>query len=461
MLALRYSVLRLKFDRAPGTQGFDLTKLGFPASLRDQIGLPLRHVPNQFVTGMASLFGGGVVLHREDFHSAGGSLTRIAGRHTLRFGTELRWVRYNFGASNEPSGRYTYDGSFTTVNPLAPAGTGAPFADFLFGYANSGTVLTPGLTAQQRFYRAFFVQDDFRVRRNLTLNLGLRYDQDGDWTERFDRQVIFVPGAAHPLAQPTGLPLRGNLAVVNSPDRPARTPVDTRLNQWGPRAGLAYQVTANTVIRAGYGISWIPGTLDLPERSTFGLGQLPTQYVASTDGGRTPASRLSNPFPGGLLLPPGRDAVSALLYGTDLQVGAAGFNPNGYSQQWNFNIQRQLPRQRPDRSRLRRPEGNQSADPLSAAQPASHRAAVAGPGVAGAGAKPVRGPHHFGGLGCRDDSPVSVAAAVSALCRRIRPGSDLRQLAVPLSATQARQALPRRRRVAGGLHGGQSHQRRR
>jgi hypothetical protein len=342
VMDLRYSFLRFAFDRSPGTQGIDLTTLGFPSSFGDQIGNPLRHVPNQFVSGMATLFGGGVFIHREDFHTLAGSLTRILGRHSMKMGGELRVVRYNFGASNESSGAFRFNGSYTAIDPFRPAGTGFPFADFLLGFPNSGNVGTPALLAQQRSYRGLYFQDDLRLHNRLTLNLGLRYDQDGDWTERFDRQLVFQSEAQHPLAQQTGLALRGNLAAVNTPQRTSRTSDDVRLNQWAPRFGLAFQVAPRTVIRGGYGIFWIPASLDLPERTTGPLGAAPTLFVSSLDGGLTPANRMSNPFPTGIVQPPSPQAASTLFMGTDVQLGVAGYTQNGYAQQWNLNLQQEV-----------------------------------------------------------------------------------------------------------------------
>src|SRR5206468_4088650 len=91
----------------------------------------------------------------------------------------------------------------------------------------------------------------------LTLNYGLRLEQMGPWSERFDRMAILIPNVDNPLSTVTGLPLKGKLGLVNSPDRPSRNNMDLH-NLFAPRLGLAFRLNNKTVIRSGYGIFWIP-----------------------------------------------------------------------------------------------------------------------------------------------------------------------------------------------------------
>jgi hypothetical protein len=111
----------------------------------------------------------------------------------------------------------------------------------------------------------------------------------------------------------------------------------------GPRIGLAFKVAQNTVLRAGYGVFWLPNNSVLgASPNSDAINSYGTPYVASNDGGLTPFRQLSNPFPNGITQPPQRDpSFQDRLLG--LGVGTM-FPSNAYSyaQQWNFNVQQQL-----------------------------------------------------------------------------------------------------------------------
>src|SRR4030095_14509976 len=128
----------------------------------------------------------------------------------------------------------------------------------MLGSPAPASLNTPAYLNEQRIYRAFYVQDDFRLSSRLTLNLGLRWDKDGSITERNDMFSTFLFDAPHPFAQRTGLPLLGRLALVNSQDRNTRAWADPFNKQFAPRAGFAYNVADKTVVRGAYGIFWLP-----------------------------------------------------------------------------------------------------------------------------------------------------------------------------------------------------------
>jgi outer membrane receptor protein involved in Fe transport len=105
----------------------------------------------------------------------------------------------------------------------------------MVGTPVSASLNTPAYLDIQRIYRALYVQDDYRISSKLTLNLGMRWDQDGSITEREDKLSSFLTNAPHPLAQQTGLPLQGKLALVNSSDRQTRGWSDAFGKQFAPR----------------------------------------------------------------------------------------------------------------------------------------------------------------------------------------------------------------------------------
>ena len=121
-----------------------------------------------------------------------------------------------------------------------------------------------------------------------------------------------------------------------------RSPADTFFKELAPRFGYAYSLFSKTVIRGGYGVFWMPGNV----ATTNGNFNNPaysvsTPFVSSLDGGVTPADRFSNPFPNGLLNPPGSAAGADTLIGQGITTWSRGAHP-GYVQQWNFDIQQEL-----------------------------------------------------------------------------------------------------------------------
>ena len=184
-------------------------------------------------------------------------------------------------------------------------------------------------------YAALFLQDDWRLSDRLTLNLGLRYDVTMGQTERFDRLTWFDLEAPSPLAEQTGLPLRGALEFTGA-DGNSRNQLATDWNNVAPRAGLAYQINSRTVARGGYGIFYVPMIVFASGSIGFNTS---TPWVASLDG-LTPLNTLSDPFPQGFNLPTGeRSPLSNVGQGL---TGYIRDEPVGYTQQWNLSVQRDL-----------------------------------------------------------------------------------------------------------------------
>jgi hypothetical protein len=224
-------------------------------------------------------------------------------------------------------------------------------ASLLLGTPAEGIIsLSPRLAYRWGYY-GVYVQDDIRVSRNLTVNVGLRYDIEGSPTERYNQMNRgFATGQASPLANavrnanttdcPACANLTGGLLFAGVDGQP-REAFNTEYNHWQPRLGVAYQVASRTVIRGGVGLFYLPssaygGSLGYAADTIF------TPTVGGGAAGFTPATTLSNPYPNGVSLPSG----SSRGLNTALGSNVIFSNPDRkipHVVQYSFGVQHQLP----------------------------------------------------------------------------------------------------------------------
>jgi len=337
----RVSYIRFLFGFYPPNTGADLSLFGPAyAQLQNQV-MFSQFVASQ-VQGMQT-FNYVTVRNASNNEALSGSITKLLGRHTLKLGWETRKIEWNYAQTNYASGQFVFNSGFTALNPQAPTGSGYPYASFLLGYAASGQAQEVVIASQRQWYHGGYAADTFQVSNKLTVNLGLRWDYPGSFSERHNAATVLLPNMADPLGQAVGLPLKGLVALVNSPQYPSNLIHPPVWNLFGPRIGLAYRLNPETVIRAGYGISYLPSDVvfgnapwDTP------ANQATTVFVSSLDGGITPFAKISSPFPAGLVQPPGHSsAFAASLIGSNIQSPIPD-QPYPYAQQWNFTVQRQL-----------------------------------------------------------------------------------------------------------------------
>jgi hypothetical protein len=341
----RVSYTRFSYDRSALTAGYDLTQLGWPASMNEQVVFRVVPLPN--VTGYNGVFStsgtGSTIIARNDTYSLAPTLTKIAGKHTLKFGAELRRSTHNYYQQNNPSGQFTFNNQMTANNPLSPAGTGDGFASFLLGYANGGGVNQNALVAGQILYRGYYVNDQWQVTPRLTVNYGLRFERMGPWSERYDRLSVLQPDVVNEIPGPGGVPLIGRIALVNTAANPSRN-VQQLGNLFSPRFGIAFRLNDKTVIRTGYGIFWLPNDVRWSMApNNDAVNSFNNPFNGTTDGSITPLDTLRNPFPNGLQQTPGRSADYQQRFLGQSIAGALYDDPYSYAQQWNFDIQRELP----------------------------------------------------------------------------------------------------------------------
>lgn len=263
----------------------------------------------------------------------------IHNRHSLKFGFDFRMEGLNEHNFANSSGTFTFHRRETGLPSIT--NSGQAFASFLVGAVDSGSLRLPSSLETRYHYYALFVQDDFRVSSRLTLNLGLRWEVQQPPTEAQDRQSSLDPALANPGAG--GFP--GALVFAGSGQGRTgrRTFADTWFGGFGPRVGFAYQLTQKTALRGGYGISYLPGTLNgggggsIP--NTQGFTASPS--FSTADQGITPAFYIDGGFPQNFARPPFLNPSFANAQGITFIPRDNGRLP--YMQNWSFNVQRELP----------------------------------------------------------------------------------------------------------------------
>lgn len=330
----------------PFNQNFDLSTIGMSST-----GLPYTSFPgitsNSDGSTIAAGVSGGSTNTSQVSTSLTGSLeeilSKVWGRHTVRFGFEGNMLNYNVQPGESGFSGLTIDRTFTQLKPATgDATSGNAFASLLLGYNNALQYTINPSYALHQLYLAPFVQDDWRVTNRLTLNLGGRWDYESPLTERYNKFVNnFCTTCAQPLATLASLGFTGGLQFASSSNRYAY-PKD--LNNFQPRLGIAYQMTPTTVVRAGYGIIYF-NTIESP----IGTGYSATS--GNTSGGTggsnesstfQPVTTLSNPFPNGIVLPSGNSLGLSTGVGTNITfVDPHHVQPK--AQQFAFNLQQALP----------------------------------------------------------------------------------------------------------------------
>jgi hypothetical protein len=355
VLNLRYGLGRVSANRIPwsttlsGDGGFDVTSLGLPASIAGVANHPI--FPTFQIQDYTQVGpnGGDLYLMGDTTHSMIANLSWVKGRHSMKFGFDARINFVNFGQLDVPAGLYAFFRDMTQgPDPRVPSTTtGYGYASFLLGTGggnntNAGRITHQIKPANANHYRAFYVQDDFKVTRKLTLNLGFRWDFESGTTERYDQLTAIDPYIRNPLSDKTGMNLFGG-TLFGGDTLGRRAIRDTALNALNPRIGLAYQLNESTTIRTGYGIFYGAPPYGASRHYVGAAFQSETPWVSSLDG-VTPRNTLSDPFPNGFNLFTGR--ANGLLTQTGFSIWDGW--PNAlkpqYNQQWNFTIQKQFGR---------------------------------------------------------------------------------------------------------------------
>jgi hypothetical protein len=340
------------------SDNFDFTTLGLPASLgaaSTKRVFPRIDFPDNSYTDFGDSGGDKTPF---DTFQLFESLTKIAGKHSLKFGADLRKQiesSNNFGNS---SGLYTFANAWTNAaSNLASAPIGQDLAALLLGLPTGGNFQVNATRTQQSYYYAFFLQDDWRARDNLSFNLGLRYEAETATTERFNRTTAgFDPNAINRVtnaaeaayrANPTSLipadqfRARGGIYFAQPGKRNIYEPY---LYNFSPRFGFSWtpkRLGTSTVVRGGIG-------LFVATYGTFGIQQpgfsSQTVLLAAAGGVFAPQNlvgTLANPFPTGIVQPVGNAQGIDTFLGQNVTYSERRL-ASPVTWRWNFNIQRSI-----------------------------------------------------------------------------------------------------------------------
>lgn len=343
---------RYGFNRFPNYsfmkyQHVDLAALGFSSNFVNNASV--NNMP-AFAFSNFQGFGEGLGSYVPNSHNFNATVGKYIGIHSLKAGMDYRKLLTSGLALGNGSGSFSFDNSFTrkyyASNSVDASGnptpvSGADIADLLLGAPSAATASRSTKLNEFIQYYSGFVQDDIRLRHNLTINLGMRWEHETGLQEQNNNLIVgFDRNAVNSLSNQIGIPVKGAVLFpgINTSKTATSNPVNNKLS---PRIGVAYQLDSKTTIRGGYGIFWAPNLAFNDPYLSEGYNAT-TSPLGSNDGGKTPAINLSDPFAGGIVQPVGNSRGDQ----TGLGIGLTIIDPNAKStwiEQFSFDVQRELP----------------------------------------------------------------------------------------------------------------------
>ncbi len=335
---VRYGYVYSSYFRNPFVP-FDLTELGLPAYMK---GNATHLVFPTFAPDGYTDIGteGWLVMDRQEgVHQFSGAMIKSLGGHSLKAGGEFRQYFLDYLQPGYPSGQFTFSAQATRRRTnVGDNYQGNGFATMLLGWGGGGSFhIDPKVFTRSR-YMGYYIQDDWKVTRKLTLNLGLRYEFDIPRWEKRNRQSYWDLDAPAPIRVP-GYDLRGVFRFVDDKNR---SPFHGDYSNWSPRIGFAYALSGKTAIRGGWGMLYqlSRSTVFGHTGSGFNVNSSPTFTL---DSNATLYARLSNPYPQGMLLPPGNSLGDRTFLGLGAGTVVPDYNRNPEYYSWNLSVQRELP----------------------------------------------------------------------------------------------------------------------
>ncbi len=364
---LRYGINRIKTNAIAGN------KTGWDAALYEQFGVPSNIQPYFALPGSApsinpngysggngggsnwtalSYTGYGNKREFQTGHNLTGSVTKINGSWTHKFGAEYRNLLSNYQDMNQqtaslPAQWFHQGGNFNFEYVTADGGVAGQNTSNQQRGVNGAAIflgaptwwIRPGANVMPAFsqkYFAVYSQNDWRATSKLTINLGLRWDLQPGPTERYNQMSGLDLDAINAFGYPGAI-------VFPGVDGYSRNLWNTQYNNIGPRLGFAYQVNQSTVVRGGYGITYLPsntgyfsGPTDYGSAS-FSSGTLNQPYGNNPDG--TPVMHFWDAT--GINQALGANPGASSIYGGAESKFDRNFK-NGRAMQWNLFVERRI-----------------------------------------------------------------------------------------------------------------------
>ncbi|MBK5294581.1 MAG: TonB-dependent receptor [Acidobacteriia bacterium] len=267
------------------------------------------------------------------------TLSLFRGKHSFKAGGEIRLARNVDDLNSFMSGQFSF-AIQPTSNPVAPGNTGNALASLFLGFPNSANVLDSDLLDRRAKYFSLFLQDDWKLSQNLTLNIGLRWEAHTPKFDAANRMNGFDATTVNPVSLTPGIVTFAGLNGLGS------QLYNGDWNNFMPRIGLAWKPKGRTgmVIRTGAGIFY---GVPLPGSNNNSAGFAAQASYSTPDNGITAPFYMKDGFPGGLTSPVLGPAYGAVPVG---QAAALAFDfveterSLGYTMQWNFSLQQDIGR---------------------------------------------------------------------------------------------------------------------
>ncbi|MGH9664737.1 MAG: hypothetical protein ACRD9L_09970, partial [Bryobacteraceae bacterium] len=263
-------------------------------------------------------------------------LSWFHGSHAIKFGGEFRIVRNVDILNDAVSGSLAFNTQPTGLPNTGNTGNG--MASLLVGFPNSGTIHATLPLDRRAKYFATFVQDDWKVTRNLTLNLGMRWDAHFPRTDVNNRQNSFNTTEINPVSNTPGVVTFAGLDGLGSQI------YDGDWNNFAPRVGLAWKPFGlqKTVIRSGFGIFY---GVPLEGSNNTSAGFETAGNFSTPDNGITAPFLLRDGFPGSASTEELGPGFGAVPVGSPVIFAPTYIEQErqlGYTEQWNFDVQQEL-----------------------------------------------------------------------------------------------------------------------
>jgi hypothetical protein len=333
--------------------GFKSSTLGLPSFL-DGIAPSFPQIQPQSYASLGAPNGLDNYVVPQTMWTSSVDLTKVHGKHQFGFGFMDVWARIDGGHFANTVMQFQTTSTAGPDPQNATGGTGDGFASFLLG-VGSGNDFTGfnKFPATDKHMLGWYLQDDWKATRKLTLNLGLRYEIQTAPTERNNAQEYFDFTATNPISTAVGTNYPGELVFNSNSNRGL---YNTSYKNFAPRIGAAYQLRDKLVLRGGYGVFFVPNYYG--QGPNIGFSQA-TPWVTSVNAGLNPFTTLSgnsslncgngatttpcqSAFPNGEVQPTGNSLGGLTDVGFGLNPVIDPVRNSPYVEQWMTGVQYSL-----------------------------------------------------------------------------------------------------------------------